>query len=418
MKKVLKFIWGLLRSNLLLKIMAVLFAIVLWSYVLAQTNPVRERTFDNVRVNYTGTAELQASGLAISNTLSDIVNTVDVRVEVDQSNMKYVNDTNITATVDLAEVSGTGELTFEIKATSPYGTATVVGSNTVTLYIDKYETRALPVVSEIMGSVETGYYASDPEFEPGVVTISGARSDIARAARAVCPIDLSGLTEWTKKSMDVTVLDNDSNALDPILFNQSLPSVIVGMDILPVKTVPVDVENAIIAQDSLAPGYEIKSIECEPATVRIAGSAEALAGVTSIPLVPYSVSGASSDAVVLLGYMPPEGVTVLDSTQVTVTVTIREKTATETFTGVDIDVRNLGKGLTVQISQAEVDVTVMGGVSAMSTLTSAGVVPYIDLNGYDVGTYTVDILFELPEGFAPENFTPSVLTVTVTITRG
>ena len=47
--KALKFIWGLLKNNLVLKIMAILFAVVLWSYVLAETNPVREKPLDGVR---------------------------------------------------------------------------------------------------------------------------------------------------------------------------------------------------------------------------------------------------------------------------------------------------------------------------------------------------------------------------------
>jgi YbbR domain-containing protein len=65
-----------------------------------------------------------------------------------------------------------------------------------------------------------------------------------------------------------------------------------------------------------------------------------------------------------------------------------------------------------------VDVTVLAGVSAMSTLRASDVVPYIDLNGMGEGTYTLNILFELPDGFASENFAPSVTTITVTISRG
>ena len=145
---------------------------------------------------------------------------------------------------------------------------------------------------------------------------------------------------------------------------------------------------------------------------------KALEGVDSIPLVPYSVSGLDKDAVVQTPYLPPEGVTVLDTEQVTVTVTIREKTTSEDFTDVTIDVRNLDNGLAVELSQTTVDVTVLAGASAMSTLQASDVVPYIDLNGRSEGTYTVDVLFELPDGFASENFTPSVATITVTITRG
>ena len=417
MKKVLNFIWGLLKNNLLLKIMAVLFAVVLWSYVLAQTNPMRERTLNDIPVNY-DEAVLQDNGLAISYTLSNIVETVDVRVEVEQNSAKYVTETNVTANVKLSNVTSTGKLTFEIEATSPYGTVVEVSPKTVTLNIDQYIARSLPVLPDITGSVADGYYAGDPVFEPDVVTISGAASDVNLASSALCSIDLSGLTEWSKKSMDVTILDGDNKALDTKLFSPSVPSVIVDISILPVKTVTVDVDNSIIGQDSLAPGYEVTGIECDPATVQIVGTAEALEGVDSIPLVPYSVSGLDADAVVQTPYLPPEGVTVLDSGQVTVTVTIREKTTTEEFTSVAIDVRNLDSELTVELSQTEVDVTVLAGVSVMSTLQTSDVVPYIDLNGMSEGTYTVDVLFELPNGFASENFTPSVATITVTITRG
>ncbi len=128
--------------------------------------------------------------------------------------------------------------------------------------------------------------------------------------------------------------------------------------------------------------------------------------------------------VALLDFAPPEGVAVLDDdNKAQVTITIREKTASETFEGVDIGIRNLGGGLTAQLAQDEVDVTVLAGVSAMSRLHASDIVPYVNLNGLGVGTHTVDILFEIPKGFASENFTASagnatVKTVTVTITRG
>ena len=134
--------------------------------------------------------------------------------------------------------------------------------------------RPVPVLPEITGSVSDNYYAGDPVFEPDVVTISGAASDVNLATSASCPIDLTGLTEWSKRSMDVTILDEDNNALDTKLFSPSVPSVIVDMSILPVKTIPVDVDNSIMGQDSLAPGYEVTGIECDPATVQIVGAAE------------------------------------------------------------------------------------------------------------------------------------------------
>ena len=43
------------------------------------------------------------------------------------------------------------------------------------------------------------------------------------------------------------------------------------------------------------------------------------------------------------------------------------------------------------------DVTVKAGLSAMSMLRSSDVVPYVDLNGLDVGSHEVAVQFEIPK---------------------
>ena len=417
MKKALNFIWGLFKNNLVLKIMAVLFAVILWSYVLAETDPVRERVQPDVRVAYQNQEQLEANGLAISQSLSEMIEEVNVRYEVNQSDLKYLGPTPITATVDLSQITGKGEVELKIEASGPNCRVIEISPSTVTLTVEDYVPKDLPVAVNVTGSVADGYYASVPVAIPEVVTLFGARGDLDMASSAVCNIDLTGLTEWNKKSMDVTILDSEGNALDRGLFDQSLPSVIIDMSILPKKTVPVDVASAIFGKDSLAPGYEITDMTCNPAYVEIVGTAEDLAGVASIALVPYSIGDASSDVVVSLDYAPPEGVTVLGEGKAQVTITIREKTRTETYEDVSIDIRNLGGGLHAELAQSEVDVTVLAGISKMSKLHASDIVPYVDLNGLGVGTYTVDILFEIPEGFMPENFS-AVTTVTITITRG
>ncbi len=418
MKKALDFIWGLFKNNLVLKIAALLFAVVLWSYVLADTDPPREKVLSSVPVN-TITEQLEAKGLAVSKSLSDLPDAANVRVDVKQSYVKQLTNAAVSLKVDLSQISSPGEYELPIIPTSNNANCQVleVIPAKVKLVIDYKVPKSIPVELQVMGSVADGYWASEPMALPtGTVEISGAAIDVDKASRAVCYIDVSGLKEWNTKSMDVTILDSDGNPLAPELYG-SLPSVIVDMDILPKKTVPVDAVGSITGQDSIASGYEITDIECDPATVEIVGSAEDLANVSSIPLVPYPVSNASSDVTVPLDYAPPTGVTVLAEGKAQVTVTIREKTSTETYNSMNIEIRNLGGGLNAKLEQTKVDVTVLAGISKMSRLRAADVVPYVDLNGLGIGTHTVDIKFEIPEGFVPENFSASA-TVTVTITRG
>lgn len=417
MKKVLLFLWGLLKNNWLLKIMALLFAIVLWSYVLTDTNPVREDVLNNVPVTYKNAGQLDTNDLAISKSLSEQIEAANVRVEFNQSDRKYISNSSVTLTVDLSKIPGPGEWELKIEPVGTKCEVLEVSPSTVKVYVDENIDRTLSVDMETTGAVAAGYYAGDPVAEPDTVTISGARVDVEKASRAVCNVDVSGIISWDKQTLDVAILDREGNEIDPGLFG-SLPSVVVNMTVLPMKTVPLNVEAAIIGQDNLAPGYEITGISCDPATVDIVGEAWALAGVTSIDLVPYSVSNASSDVVVPLDYAPPDGVTVLNQGKAQVTVTIREKTRSEVFKGVNIEIRNLSGGLSAQLAQYEVDVTVLAGISKMSGLHASDIVAYVDLNGYDAGSHTLPVQFEFPAGFAEENFSSSAATITVTITRG
>jgi len=416
MKRALEFVWRVLRSNLLLKIMALLFAVILWSYVLAEIDPMRVRWIPDAKVQYDNLDELQAKGLCISGSLSDVVNTADVRVEVKQSELKYLtNESSVKAHIDLSAVNGPGERTLKVTATTEHGQWLEVSPSTVKLYIDKYETRTVPVDVNVSGSVPYGYYAGTPEITPGVVTISGASVDVEKVARAVCTVDLNGMMEGYNMSVPVLLLDADGNEVDGTLFEEGQPSVIVDIKVLATKTVPVDVNSAIMGQDELAAGYEIASISAVPEAVLIAGSAEEISGISSIGLTPYSVSGASTSVAVLLDYQVPNGVTVLTEGKAEVYVEIRPVMETKDYSSIDIETRNLPDGLKAELSVNRTDVTVMAGMVQLSRLKRGDIVPYVDLEGLGKGKHTLNVLFEIPDGFAAENFSAAVVTVDVTI---
>jgi YbbR domain-containing protein len=417
MKKFLGFVWGIFRNNLLLKIMAVLFAVILWSYVLTATNPPRERTVGDVTVRYQHMEELLAKGLAISGSLSDALNDVDVRVEINQNEVRYLSDENVEAYIDLSTINGTGTHTLKVSAQTTYGEVLEVMPSKVELVIEDYVTKTVPVNVNVTGSVPSGFYASDPVISPGVISVSGARGDVEKVTNGMCEISLDGLTEGYNKSVDVILLNDSGEVVDNALFTGDLPSVIVDLVIRPMKSVPVDVESAIIGTDDLEPGYEITDITCDPQRVNIVGEQSVLDGISAISLVQYSVSRNSKDVSVPLAYDVPEGVEVLDSTQAQVYISIREVTDVVSFKDVDISVKNVPHGMTAQLDTRSIDVVVMAGLSKLSQLERSDIVPYIDLEGYDAGTYTLSIQYELPEGFTVENFSSAVETVTVTLTR-
>ena len=415
MKKVFEFVWRLLRSNLLLKIVSLFFAVVLWSYVLTQTNPTREQSFADIPLRYASQEVLSAQNLAISGSFSDVLDLVDVRIEVNQNDIKRLSRATVDAYVDLSVINGPGTYKLTVQAKPNVGQAVEISPSVVELTVYSFKTRQVPVNVNMTGSVANGYYAMAPEISPGVVEISGASVDVNKVASAVCDIDLAGLTEGFNKSVPIRLLDSEGSELDSAMFSGGQSSVIVKLDVLATKVVPVDVESAIMGQNELAAGYEIAGITSTPDSVMIAGKPDVIRGVSSISLMPYMVGGASGSVAVMLDYQPPEGVSVLAEGKAQVYVEIRPITDTRRYDSVAIEARNLASGLAAHLEVTRTDVTVMAGIPQLSRLKRADIVPYVDLDGKGRGTYTVPVQFELPDGFTAENFSSDVATVAVTI---
>ncbi len=63
------------------------------------------------------------------------------------------------------------------------------------------------------------------------------------------------------------------------------------------------------------------------------------------------------------------------------------------------------------------DVTVIAGTNQIALLFKEDIVPYVDLDGLDIGTYTIIVKFDMPEGFLDENVSSATKQVTVTISK-
>jgi YbbR domain-containing protein len=414
-KKFFGALWKLVRSNLVLKIVALLFAVILWSYVLGETNPVRERDVSNVPVTWENVDSLKDKKLAISGNLENILGTVNIRVRVNQNQSRLVNEQNVSASIDLSKVNGTGEQKLQVKPKTEYGTVIEVNPREITVYVDKYKEKDVPISVETTGSVPADYYADPPQFSPDRIRIGGASRDVNRVVSALYTVNLDGLTKGFNRSYEVQLLDEQGGIVDPGLFSTGTPSVIVNQVVEPVKTVEVDVEGSIQGQDNLAPGYELTSVTCEPKKVRIAGDRAVLDTVSSIKLETINVAGYSTDQVIPANYILPEGVRVVDSANAQVSVNIREISEQQVYKNVPLKIKNLPSGMAAAVIPESVDVTVTAGAPHMSKLSRKEVVPYVDVDGLVPGTYSLKVMFELPSGFVAENFVSSSAAVSVTI---
>ena len=291
LKRLLKGLIRMLRSNLVLKITAFIFAVILWSYVMAETNPPRPKSLDNIPVKVTNMESLKARGLTVSENLSNLLKGVRINLEVRQKELSLVNAENVSAFIDFSKTNGKGEVNYKITGTSKYGTITSFEPSTFTLTIDEYIKKPIPVEYKVKGQAPQGLYVGEPSISPNVIEIAGARKDVEKAALAVCEIDVTGKSESINQSMDVKILNHEGNALDRGAYLENIPSVIVKIDILPIKKVPVNAAASIINLSRIKEGYELAGISVDPSEIDIAASKTILDGISEVVLSDMDVGG-------------------------------------------------------------------------------------------------------------------------------
>lgn len=379
-----------LKNNWPTKLAALLFAFIIWSYVMASQNPIRDITVRGVRIDYIGIEELTAKNLTAD--LADMPETIDVTLEARQTLLSSINQSTVTAVVDLQSVNSTGKTVLDIDVQSNVSNATVVNMSqrSVALDIDRLSSRSVPIECEVAGAVKEGYYMSAPELSSATVKIVGPMTEVKKVKSAVCKVPVNGLAESVKATYELTLLDENGKEIVLNTSESSVPSVVVTINVYHKKTVPIEADAETLITN-VKDGYEVTGIEIDPLEVDIAGSAEALAAISKVTLSPINMDGADSSVIMTAEVAPLKDAEVVSAGSISVYVKIAEKQSEKTFNNVPITVKNLGEGLKAKIIQDSTSVTVKGGLSALDGLKARDVDLYADLTGKGAGTYTVDV---------------------------
>lgn len=418
MKKIWTFIKNSFRKNLMLKIVSVLFAIILWSYVMVETNPVRDKTVNNVEVTFTGIQELEENGFAVVGNLDSLLETVSVQVTAQRSELENVSSETLKATVDLSKITSAGSHELKVSAYSTFGLVSdmKITPSTVKVETDDFLAKSVPVEYEIIGDVASDLYIGEPTLSPDVIQISGAKKEVDKVAKATVRLSGPDITESINQSYRPVLMAEDGSIIDQEESGIDVMSVIVRMDVLPKKAVPINTSNLVIGTDKLKNGYEVKSITVNPSSVEIAGAQALLDQITSIEAETINVEGENKNVIETVRLKPVEGITVIGGiSEVEVVVNIDQIQRTETITDKQISVVNKTRGTTVQVEPESVDVAITAGVNTLEQIDKSDFDVYVDVEGLEKGTHRVKLGIEGNNLINEENIKLSIEYATVVI---
>ena len=321
----------LILHNGWLKLIAVLISICLWAGLISQDeNITREKSFQNVKISVTGVETLKNNKFIVVSDLDDLTASFVAAVPQKQYDKAKPSDYNVR--LDLTRINKTGEQEVELQSTRTnlYGTVTSITPRTVTVDVEEYSTRRIPVQVIKQGAEPDPWHYIQKGCDPEMITVSGPSSLVSEIYRAKVLIDNEDI-EWAEGTTTVQtefeLYNRAGDLIDRSLISTTSASIDVDrvttwIQILPKKSFTL--ADLIEVRGKPKAGYEITDIKVEPKEVWIADNSTVLEQIENLPLESrvVNVSNMIGTGSFTLKISKPSDTCEMSTTAVTVTVEV------------------------------------------------------------------------------------------------
>ena len=386
-------------------LIALIIAVTVWGYVLMSENPVRTKRIENVRLSVYGgsEADLRSRNLIVTDDLTSLLPTVTVNVQTRLDQLPRFDSAIgevVTATINLNDIRSPGVYERQITATSAIGTPISIEPSTVTITVENYVTRDIPITYSFENSMPDGYWHGEPEFRgDDTITLAGAESKISRIVKTNCVIDLNGLTESINESFEPVLLDEDHNELDKTGIVGIVPSVIVRMKVLPYEDIPI--EDFISFAGEINENYELTSVTVNPQTISIAAPREVLDSIAdTISIEPINVSnlypGTHQQRVSFMGIT--SDMKLLSDNSFIITLDVADRIVQRTISIPFDDVIIEGEDTTIfsyLYGTRSFSVQLSGPARIVNSLSESDITLYLSVAGLTRGTHEITPSFSV-----------------------
>ena len=418
-----RFVARLLQNRIFLIAVTLLLSLMTWSIMVASDGTLtRPKTFTNVPVTITGENTLKSRGYIVMDDISELVPGIRMTVEVAQQNYSMVTSASYNPHIDLSQVTGEGENELKISFSSStlYGSVVSCDPATVTVNVERYVTRRVPVVVQIQGEAPAGTYLDAYRTDPTMLSVSGPQSLVMRVARASVTLDAAQLSAermTDKAALEIALQDTAGEPIESDrieITNQTVytSTVVVETELVPAKTVSVLAEEMVTGEP--AEGYALTGVEVSPAQLTVAAKDEVIDAIEWITTdAPMSIEGATQDVTGTVRIKRPTGLENTLPTEVSVTAHIDETQIERTFRSVDIEINGLAEGLTARLSNTRTNVLMEGGYAFISALEKGDIQLFVSADGLGEGEYTLPVQIRIDNS---QPFTCALDTTQVTVT--
>ena len=386
----------MITNNFGLKILAVVFACVLWLAVVNIDDPVTTRSFTTT-VSVENNDYL--TGIGKYYEIVNNSNTITFKVSGKRSYLERMSNSDFRAIADLELIENLERVPIEITP-QRYNSYVTFASRVYYLelavevlfsgpYLFSVETEGNPMDQHALGEMSVS---------PTLLRVSGPASVIERIDKAVATVNVENMAQDMTDSVIPVLYDKEGKEVDTKDLSFNIQNVMVSVKILDVKEVPLNFQTSGTLQE----GYEYVDMEYKPETVQIKGVSSVLNTINNIT-VPEEVldltdaTGDIEKEVDISAYLP-EGATLMDNSQAKVSVTVKiEKHERRKFKvpTANITVSNLASRYSVAFLKDTVEVELEGLAKDLDALDETTLTGSINVGGMTEGEHTVSLELNL-----------------------
>ncbi|MFR1324676.1 MAG: YbbR-like domain-containing protein, partial [Ezakiella massiliensis] len=204
------------NQNLVAKIMSLVIAVLLWSYVMTIENPDERRVIRNVRVKFLNADLLRDSDNQLMTQEDQFVN---ITLRGKKNELEKVRADMINASVDL-EGYGAGNTRIPIDVNLE-GVSSLVSVDTISppsiiVNIDKIVSRDFEVQVDTKGNPKENYMKGDNQLSSPKVQVTGAASQIGIIDSIRTNIDVDGKEKGFTVTNPLYAVDANGNRLSNV----------------------------------------------------------------------------------------------------------------------------------------------------------------------------------------------------------
>lgn len=251
------------NSDTKLKILSVLLAIFMWTYVINSTNPTVNKTFRNIPVVIKNQDDLEKSGYVIID--NNQTYTTNIKLKGTREKLVGLKPTNIYASIDIANLNE-GVQSLKINVDTPSGISVEeLEPEDIALNIQKVIEKTLPVNPVINDKIKDGRIVDVNEITPANITVKGPASLINKVDRAEAKIEDMSLLDGKIHNVPIKVLDRSGKVIEDI--DVSHDDINISFIVYETKKVPIRLATTGFIDSN----YLETSREASPDTIVIKG---------------------------------------------------------------------------------------------------------------------------------------------------